>query len=255
MSKNKPRSTSQPFFRPAVHVPLFFGGMALLFFTIGIWLLVSNAPERELARGSALPLTTADTLRWRAVGETVLVEGSLAAENRTGFRDFIAYQRDRYAGKDNDGPAKGVERWTQIERVTPPLTLDSVGGKLSIINSNYTLRNPPQQWRSAVTQRTLFGPDSERVHGFAAGDQVIVEARVTEIALREYKPTRALEALVVVGGNHTTYLANLKSGIVAAQIIGAVFTGVGLLLGVIAWVLRVRLSGRVHLAAEKPSTS
>ncbi len=227
---------------------MFFGGMGLLFFTIGVWLLVSNSPERELARGSALQLTTADTLRWRTVGETVLFEGNLSTDNRAGFRDFLAYQRDRYAGKDNDGPSKGVERWVQLERVTPPLAIDSAGGKVSIVNSRYTLRNAPRQWRSSVTERLLFGPDSERVNGFVAGDLVVVEGKVTESAPgTDGKRPRALEATVLFGGNHAAYLADLESGIVAAKIIGVVFVGVGSLLAFIAWFLRVRLSKRARV--------
>ncbi len=245
MSKNKPEPPSASFFRSAIHLPLFFGGIGVLFLTIGVWLLVSNSPERELARGSALQLTTADTVRWRTVGETVLFEGNISADNRAGFRDFIAYQRDRYAGKDNDGPSKGVERWVQMERVTPPLSIDSAEGKVSIVNSRYSLRNPPRQWRSSVTERLLFGPDSERASGFVAGDLVVVEGTVTETApASDGKRPRALEAVVLFGGNHAAYLTDLKSGIVAAKIIGVVFVGVGSLLGFIAWFLRVRLSKR-----------
>lgn len=248
MPKHKTEPPKRSSFRPAVHRPLFFGGMAFLFFTIGVWLTLSTSPERKLARGSALQLTNADTLRWRTVGETVLIEGTLAADNHAGFRDFVAYQRDRYVGKDDTGPSQGVERWTQIERVTPPFSLDATGGKLAIVSSRYTLRNPPRQWRSSATQITLFGPAVERAYGFVAGDRVVVEGRVTEIATENNeKPGRALEALVLFEGNHATYLANLESGIVAAKIIGAVFVGVGLLLGFIAWFLRARLSRRVRL--------
>jgi hypothetical protein len=231
-------------FRPAVHVPLSFGVASAVFLVPGLLLSFSHASADAAARGSSLVSVTAATLRTWSVGEVVLVEGKLAMGNRAGFREFVAYHRDRFAGVETSGVAKDQEKWTSIETVTPPLVIDSADGAVAVINSAYEMRNAPQQWRDVDPSSNVLGRDGERAYGFIAGDAVTVEGRVVAApgARGAAGHDRALEALVLTAGDRAAYLDFLRGGAVATRLIGAIFTGLGVVLALLAIWLRARFS-------------
>lgn len=215
-------------FRPAVHVPLILAGLGTVLFTVGLLIWTSDSSRREASRGASLPVVTTTTLGSRTVGEVVLLEGRLAAGNRAGFREFVAYRRYAFAGVEDSGVNKGREKWKPLEVVTPPLTIDTRDGTATVTNSRYELQAEPHYWRYVDLASNPFGRSGDLVYGFFAGDVVTVEGRVVEPV--EKAGTRALEALALYGGDRAAYLAYLQGGVLATQILGAVFTGLGLLL-------------------------
>ena len=231
-------------FRPAVHVPLILGVASAVFLVPGLLLSFSHSSADAAARGASLVSVTAATLRTRSVGEAVLVEGKLAASNRAGFREFVVYHRDRFAGVESSGVSKGQEKWTSIETITPPLSLESTDGEVAVVNAAYEMRNAPQQWRDVDPSSNILGRDGERAYGFFAGDAVTVEGRVVDAPGTRGAAghDRAIEALVLTAGDRAAYLAYLRGGAVATRIIGAVFTGLGVILALLAVWLRARLN-------------
>lgn len=234
-------------FRPAFHLPLFVAGFGAVFLTVALLLLSSDSAKQDLARGEALTMATAATLRMHPVGEVVLVQGRLAADNRAVFREFLACQRDRYDGLETSGTNKGRERWTRIETLAPPLKLETGDGTMAIINQGYELRVPPHSWEDKADRSNLFGKDGERAFGFIAGDIVTVEGRVVVApAVGGGRRANALEALVLFGGDHAAYLDYLRGEVMATRIVGGVFLGVGAVLlvsaGLLLW--RAQRSGK-----------
>jgi hypothetical protein len=232
--------------------PAFLGGLGAVFLVAGSWILLNGSANRELARGAALAPVTASTLRLRNPGEVVLLEGRLAAGNRAGFREFVAYRRDRYAGSETSGASQGRERWTPIETVAPPLEVDAEGGTVAIVNHGYDLQGDPHRWRDVPALTDLLGHQGERASGFFAGDVVTLEGRVVDGPQGAGADrARALEARVLFGGDRAAYLAHLRGGVLATRILGGVFLGVGAALTLLAaW-----LGRRASLARPARVTS
>ncbi len=238
-------------FRPAVHVPLILAGLGAVFLAVALLMLVNESSQRELARGTTLTTVTAATLRLLPVGEAVLVEGRLTADNRAVFREFVACQRDRYDGVEPSGAFKGRERWTPKETLAPPLVLETGDGTVAIVNQGYELRVPPHRWWDKADRTNLLGEGGERASGFFAGDQVSVEGRLVNAPAGGGLRANALEAQVLFGGDRTAYLAYLRSGVQATRILGGVFLGVGsLLLGLGGLLVR-----RALRTGQKPRSS
>lgn len=232
--------------RPAVFVPLILAGLGLVFLGVAPWLLFNESSQRDLERGRSLASASAATLPAHAAGETVLLEGRLAAGNRAVFRDFVAYQRDRYLGEETSGVNKGKERWQPLETITPPLQVETGDGTVAIVNQGYELRGSPHRWWDKADRTNLTGREGERAHGFFAGDQVMVEGRIVEVpSANGTASTRALEAQVLSAGDRAAYLAYLRGGVLATRIIGGVFLGVGALLVFLGgWLLRRALRNK-----------
>jgi hypothetical protein len=217
-------------FRPAVYIPLILAGLGLVFLCVAPWMLFNKSAQRDLERGLSLASATAATMSAHAVGETVLVEGRLAASNRSVFREFVACQRDRYLGEETSGVNKGKERWEPMETLAPPLQVETADGTVAIINQAYALRGSTHRWWDKGDRTNLTAKQGERAAGFFAGDQVTVEGRVAAMAVNGTVSARALEAQVLSGGDRTAYLDYLRGSVLATRIIGGVFLGVGALL-------------------------
>lgn len=235
-------------FRAAVHIPLLLAAIGAVFFGVGFWLLTTDGPRREAQRAAALPVVDATSLAVRSLDETVLIEGVIAPDTPAGFRDFVAWHRAQYDGVEDSGPSKGQERWKHVETVAPPFSLVAAGGAVPVVNRGYALRDTPHAWSESTSRSPgLFEKRAERAAGFRAGDRVVVEAQVVaEPGAEGALATRALRAVVLSGGDRAAYLASLQSAILAAKIVGGVFTGVGALVLVFAaW-----LFSRRHRAAR-----
>ena len=231
-------------FRPSVHLPLIFVAFGGIFAAAGLWFLVDTSAEGQLARGAALATVNGATISGRQAGEVVLLQGRLAASNPAVFRDFAAAHRERFDGMSTgSGTTAQRERWSTMEIVAPPITVDADGGSVAIVNSGYQLRAPLHYWRDAPTliEKDLLTA-YERASGFAAGDLVTVEGQVVDVVTSAGGTRRALAATAVFGGDHGAYLATLNDGLLVTKILGSVFTGLGTLVMAIAGLVSWRAS-------------
>lgn len=223
-------------------VPLGLGAFGSLFLGVGLWLLLSEGPQRAADRGAALPVVDATALQSRNVGESVLLEGRIAPGTAPGFREFVAWRRERFDGVEDSGPSKGQERWTHLETVAPPLAVVAGGGVVPVVNRGYNLQGAQHRWQESTTGSTgLFARRPERAAGFFADDRVVVDARVVaEPGAEGALASKALEASVLFGGDRAGYLADLQAGIRAARLVGGVFLGVGAVVLIVATVIGIR---------------
>lgn len=209
---------------------LVVGGIGVIFLVVGTLLSQTDAPRHDAERVSGLPqVGTAELARLKS-GDAVLLEGRIAVSNRTGFREFVAWTRDRYAGVETSGPNEGREKWQHVETVTPPLAIDARDGVIQVVNARYELRSPPHSWRELSTPNPIFGRDGERARGFVVGDTVALDGKVAPAA----NGAPALVVDRVFGGTVEAYVAEVQSGIRVARLLGMIFTGLGALLLAIA---------------------
>jgi hypothetical protein len=213
--------------------------LGIVFAGVGLYLRTTDEPERARDRGLALRLETADRLEHQKTGTVVLLEGRVAASNPASYREFVAYERELYDGKETSGSHAGRERWRRAERVAPPMVVETSTGAVQITNSGYPLQNLPHSWRSSLRDGGLTAPEGERVVGLAAGDRVTLEVRITADIRGAWSSNPPVEALVLFGGDHAAYVARLHEGVLATKILGFVFLGVGgVLLALVGWLWR-----------------
>lgn len=237
-------------------VPGFLGLLGAVFGGVGVFLLLTDGPRRESTRAETLPAVSATQLASLPPGTAVLLEGRIAPTTPVGFRDFVAWRRERFEGVETSGPSKGREIWKHVETVSPPLRVTTATGEVPVVNDGYDLRAPTSQWRETTSGSTgIFDRRPEGATGFRAGDRVIVDGRVVlEPGLEGALPTRAVQAAVLSGGDRVSYLASLREGILAAKIVGGVFAGVAvLLLALSTWLFRRAARGATESAGRDES--
>jgi len=201
------------------------------FLGVGLWLLVDDSSQRDVARAAALPAIDAAAVAQQAAGTAVLLEGRLVAVGPVGREGFVAFEHERYLGTEQSGANKGRARWMQLPTEAPPVAVESGGVRAAIVNSGYGLRSEPHQWQSSeLPFYNSIGDCTERLRGFKVGDGVTVDGRVVMIAVEGGAAgVRVIEATVLAGGDRAAYLADLRSGIMTTRILGGIFTGLGVL--------------------------
>jgi hypothetical protein len=205
---------------------LFFMGMgaALLWFFVSLF-------SQEAARIESLSPLTAATLAERPAGQESLIEGRISERNPVHFRSFVAYIRYEYQGRDDDGDAK----WSEDDRVTPPLLLDLPGGRVQLANDDYGLPGRRVIWQSepSLTWNSGSGEGTKSYEGFERGNPVLAVGVVVEGATgREFR------AEWLYGGTRAGYIGEQRSSAKIARWVGLIFMAVGAIVfsvGVWVW--------------------
>lgn len=197
----------------------------------GMWYASSQA-RREAAQVESLQAVGAEALGEQRVGEDVLVAGTLAKDNPARFRGFVAYLH--YEPRRDRDASGGTTRtkWRVRERVTPPLWLETPGGRVRIGNSTYALgtaRKEPSElaergstsWRDEnegrVWNRSEPSTGPQWYTGFEAGESVVVLGKLTRGGAAP-----EVEAVRVFGGSREEMVSSAK--------------GAATLFGIMAWV-------------------
>ncbi len=215
-------SSSRSGFRVA---GLIVGGVGLVLGLAGflVWRHVPGIVAAEHARLEALPTPDAISLTDVPPGREVIVEGRIAPDQPTRFRDFVAYvkEEERRDKRDDDGRGD----WKVVETVTPPLHL-IVGddGSVRVLNANYAITFARTQWRD--TARVI----DTHYSGLVANEGVFV--RGTSVA-------GGLEALTVGSGTRASYLAAVAGNADVGWWLGIGFMILAAVLVLVALVLFV----------------
>ena len=194
----------------------------------GVWLLLSDSAAEDVKRATALPHPPLSELAALPAGTALLVEGQLVAREKPGPQGFLVYRQDRFVRKHTSGAQKGQEEWKTMSTVTPPFALQQNEVVIEVTSRDYVMKNWPHSWKSDVVPRYRSMSDySERIFGFKAGDRVLVDGQLVA-GRASGKPTLVISALAF--GDRQAYLEDLRGGILALKIVGAVFAGLGLVL-------------------------
>lgn len=183
-----------------VGAALGLAGFAVAWFMPGI-------VAAEHARLLALPAPGAISLTDTPAGREVIVEGRIAPDQPRLFREFVAYvkEEERRDRRDSDDTA-----WKEVDRRTPPLQLVADGGRIAVVNADYSLVWARTRWRDeARVIDTVYT-------GLAAGDPVFVRGRAA---------AGGVEAIVVGTGTRASYLAAVADNAGVAWWLG---TGLGI---------------------------
>lgn len=224
--------------KPSRFASVFFTLLGVVFGSVGLFFLLSNGAKARIAKVSAMPVITATTLANQPSGTAVLFEGRIAPETRAGFREFVAWEKDQFAGHETEEGKSRREKWRHVETVTPSLSLQTTDGPLAISNARYELAAPRHDWSEPVpSQVGLFDTMPFRARGFFAGDAVVVEGRVmTERLESGASVRRGFEAAVMFGGDRATYVQSLRDAAFVQRLLGMTFTPLGgLLLALAVW--------------------
>lgn len=209
-------------------------GLTFLAVGIGIGFFATRSVQAELARAEALQPTSAAGLRQRGVGTEVLVEGVVDRANPVQFREFVAYTREEYRGRDEDDDAI----WSVDEQVWPALLITS-GGSIRIAEG-YRLQGEHARWQETDTLQWngFTGEGTKRYTGLVANQPVMA---IGTVASGGAAPT--LNAEFVYAGSREAYINDRRNTATFLPWFGAIFglVGLGLMSApVISW-LRGRM--------------
>lgn len=203
-------------------------GFAVVWFLPGII-------AAEHARLSALPAPGAVSLTDTPAGREVIVEGRIAPDQPTLFRDFVAYvkEEERRDGRDDDD-----REWKEVERRTPPLRLAADGGVIALVNANYSIVWAKTQWRDAA--RVI----DTNYSGLVAREPVFARGRVA---------TGGLDAIVVGSGTRESYLAQVAANAGVAWWLGTGLEITGAICVLIAGILLTVAWRTSHATSARPA--
>jgi hypothetical protein len=219
---------------PGTRLFLSLFGLTFLAVGIGIGVFATRSVQAELARAEALQPSTAAGLRQRGLGSEVLVEGLVDRANPALFREFVAYTREEYRGRDEDDD----EVWV-IEEEAHPALLVQAGGSIRIAEG-YRLQGEHTRWQDTDGLRWngFTGEGTQRYTGLVAEQPIMA---IGAVGSGGAAPT--LNAEFVYAGTREEYLADRRNTATFLPWFGAIFglVGLGLMSApVISW-LRGRM--------------
>lgn len=193
----------------------------------GAWAFFGRAKEDAAARVARLPRVPSRLFEDQAGGADVLLEGALVAREPLGPQGFAVYREQAYRLTETEGAAKGRERWDER---SVPQTLLAVGegeSAVELCNRDYEVAGALHRWQSDVSLRSgdLLHEPTLRRSGLKPGDRVTADGRVTVDGAK-----RCLNAATVFGGTAAAYVEAQRVHVTAVRIIGAAFSGVGVVL-------------------------
>jgi hypothetical protein len=215
---------------------LFLGVFGGIFLLIGLGLLLSGARLSEVTRQAAtLPLLNAAQLRQAPPGAAAMIEGKIAERNPLHAEGFVVYLRRLYQGQrcsrqDNDSTPKCEDIWVEDERLTPPVWLDLVDGRIRLANADYALQHPPAVWQST---EELIEDQTMRYEGFKINSPVFAGGTVVVDGTGS-----TFKADFLYGGSRDAYFSDRQSASNVFFWLGVAFTGVG---GIVLLILGVSL--------------
>lgn len=199
---------------------IIFGGVG---FVVGgvLAFAVAGRANEDAARAERLAPLTAAELEQAAPGQEALLQGQIDPRNRAVFRDFVAYVREEYRGKD----AEDREQWFEDERDTPPLLVATSDALATVSGAGYVIEGATTIWRDGdeLSWSSTTGEGTKRYRGLLAGDTITAIGAVAEGA-----EGRELAASTVYAGTRAEYIAERRGSASIAPWIGAAFGLVGL---------------------------
>lgn len=199
----------------------FLLAFGLVFVVLGAFMGIFEArrASADAERAAGLEPISAAALEDREIGRDTLVEGALSARNPARFRDFVAYVREEYRGRDKDGD----QTWREDERVTPQLLIEA-GGLVQLANQDYIISGDLVRWREeGPLYYSSFEGGTKRYEGLVAGQTVTAIGTVVP-----GPEGNLLQAEVVFAGDRSAYIAARRSDAAWLPWFGVIFSVVGL---------------------------
>jgi hypothetical protein len=211
-----------------LHMPLTLGAFGLVFFTVGLY-AVHDGWHTDVDLADSLrdvPVVDARGLATQTAGATVLIEGRIAVHQPVVEAGLSLLQRQQAVGVTKPGTNEIRFTWEPVPArpssdSTQPLAIDGGGGTVTLVNTDFSWRDPPR----VETQPATVVAGSTRLVGFAAGDAITLRATVVDGAQAR---VRAIE---VFGGTHAAYRRSLAASAAVPYVLGGGFAlaGVGML--------------------------
>lgn len=208
---------------------LFASGFGLVFAVAGLLIVFLAVPSTRgrAAAVDALAVVSPATAAAQPLGARVLLEARIASDTPEVMRDFVAFRRREFRGWKEEG-ARRREQWETKEIVTPPLVLEGGSERIPITVGGYEMSGEPHRWRSTEgLEHTMFGPSTQEITGFRRGDVVTADGVLEDGALEDGAQGRSIRAAHLAGGTSDAYRESLRESVLALQIVGLVFSGVG----------------------------
>jgi hypothetical protein len=206
---------------------LLIGLIGLVFVLIGAGINIfgPRSVMEHIADIESLPVVSSGSVRNRAIDSRILIEGTIAVDNPTLFREYVAYIREEYRGTDSDDDPI----WSEDERRTPALLIALSGGTAQLANTDYRLTEPlvHRQEPDILVWNGITGEGTHRYEGIVAGSRVTVVGRVVR---GSEDPEFAAE--FVAGGTRAEYLEQQRRNADSFGIVGLIIGGVGSLFAI-----------------------
>ncbi|MEM7114086.1 MAG: hypothetical protein AAF614_16745 [Chloroflexota bacterium] len=194
-----------------------FDSPAAIFVLVGIPFLIAGAVvglfvprafSNQRAEVAELTPLTLDELRETAVGERVLIEGTISPDTAEQAVGLVAYNLYR-SGENSDGE----DTLELADSVTPPLTLQVPNGLVRIGNDSYDIR--------AIAQTA--NEDNLHYSGFGRRDALFVVGTLTAV-----DEIPLLNAEFVSAGTQADFVAEQNLFIGGWWLFACVFAVIGL---------------------------
>jgi hypothetical protein len=197
--------------------------IGLIFVVVGLLFAVAvpGLIGGEITRFEALQPSNAVALRAAAIGSDLLIEGTLAADNPAVFRNFVAYEREEYRGRDSDGDAE----WVADAGETPALIIEA-GGAVQLA-AFYDIEGAHETWQDREQLEYNGRQGTQRYHGLVAGGTVTAVGTVVVEG-----DLRALRADLVYAGTREALLGDRRTAQLIVRVMGGIFVIVGLIAAV-----------------------
>lgn len=156
----------------------------------------STETAEKLGHFEQLQLLTATDLKNSVPGQLVAIEGHISKHTPVQFRQFVAYIRQEYAGREDT-----YIDWSEDLRVTPPLLLELRDGLIQIKNNNYAIERVPITWQD--DSNPTWG--TKQYRAFEVNSPVLAVGAVVQGV-----EGKALEAEWIYGGTSAEYVEGMR---------------------------------------------
>lgn len=178
-----------------------------------------DVPEQQAYAGRLSELPDASSAR---VGETVVVDGAVAADTPLLRKDYVVFDRRQTQG----APQRGTKVVT-LETATQPFTIDTSSGPVRIVNDTYTLDNRFSDWTQVEEDDapTPWYEGAIKIRGLKRGSPVLAVG-----VLESDGETKSVRAKTIVAGPLNDYVAELHQNAERGSEAIIPATGIGLIL-------------------------
>lgn len=140
------------------------------------------ATRSHISHVEQLPLLAGAT-----PGQAAFVEGRISSQNPTVYRQFVTCLREEYHRR----------HWVEVARATPPLVIETGGGRARVTNNDYSLETTAVTVEEAAP---TFTKGAVQARGFVAGSPALAVGSVAA-------GTEELVAEFLYAGTRAEYIA------------------------------------------------
>ena len=161
----------------------------------------AGAPEAQAYAGTLAELPAVHDAR---AGDTVAVDGTIAADTPLLRDEFVVFERKQTQGK----APKGSEIVT-IETGRQPLAIDTPRGRVRVVNDDYRFDDRFIDWTEIERRDTPPGwtEGGITIHGLTRGSPVLAVG-----TLESDGAEKTVRAETIVAGPKDAYIADLRRG-------------------------------------------